>query len=102
MLQNLSTALSLNFWSEHMDMSQAGETDHGRIRLNYCAVPENIHTPYRLGLEFPGGGGSLRPDHLIKVMYQVQLEFPEGLGHPWNNSLPMGSLRYGYFMELDT
>lgn len=33
MLQNLSTALSseLNFWSELMDRSQAGETDHGRI-----------------------------------------------------------------------
>ena len=31
-----------------------------------CVVPENIHTPPRKGLEFPGGWGGQRPRKILR------------------------------------
>ena len=36
-------------------------------KASYCAVPENIPLPSQKGIEFPGGGGSVRPNIVKKL-----------------------------------
>ena len=47
----------------------------------HCVVPENIHTPPRKGLEFPGGWGGSKaqenPEGWGGVLYQFILFFPD-------------------------
>ena len=48
--------------------------------LLHCVVPENIHTPPRKGLEFPGGVGGSKAQENPEgggVLYQFLLFFPD-------------------------
>jgi len=61
-------------------------------------VPENIHTPpTEKGLEFPGGGGSMRQKKLKKCM-KLNWNFQRSREVLGKNSLLWG--RCGYFLEL--
>ena len=62
----------------------------------------NIHTPPQKGLEFPGGGGSVRPKNVKKCMRLTGIwnfhRSGGGGGGVLEKSFPWGS--YGYFLEL--
>ena len=71
-----------------------------KVKVFYCVVPENIHTPPTEGIGNSREEGGVSKTQKFKGMYKAKLEFPEGWGGSEGKSLPWGGGGgYGYFLE---
>ena len=61
-----------------------------KVKVFYCVVPENIHTPPTEGIGNSREEGGVSKTQKFKGMYKAKLEFPEGWGGSEGKSLPWG------------